>query len=83
MQYNEESHVDIKIGILDSPREVQLDSDETPEVITARITEAIASGALLSLTDDRGRTVLIPGSKIAYVELGAPSSRRVGFGATA
>jgi hypothetical protein len=83
MHYNEESHVDIKIGILDSPREVQLDSEETPEVITARITEAIASGSLLSLTDDRGRTVLIPGSKIAYVELGAPSSRRVGFGATA
>jgi hypothetical protein len=82
MHYNEESHVDIKIGILDSPREVQLDSEETPEAITARITEAIASGSLLSLTDDRGRTVLIPGSKIAYVELGAPSSRRVGFGAT-
>ncbi len=75
--------MDIKIGILDSSREVQLDSEEAPEVITARITEAIASGALLSLTDDRGRTVLIPGSKIAYVELGAPSSRRVGFGATA
>ena len=75
--------MDIKIGILDSSREVQLDSEESPEVITARITEAIASGALLSLTDDRGRTVLIPGSKIAYVELGAPSSRRVGFGATA
>jgi hypothetical protein len=83
MQYNKELHVDIKIGILDSSREVQLDSEEAPEVITARITEAIASGALLSLTDDRGRTVLIPGSKIAYVELGAPSSRRVGFGATA
>ena len=75
--------MDIKIGILESPREVQLDSEEAPEVITARITDAIASGALLSLTDDRGRTVLIPGSKIAYVELGAPSSRRVGFGATA
>ena len=75
--------MDIKIGILDSSREVQLDSEEAPEVITARITEAIASGALLSLTDDRGRTVLIPGSKIASVELGAPSSRRVGFGATA
>jgi hypothetical protein len=83
MQFNEESHVDIKIGILESPREVQLNSDEAPEAVTARITEAIASGALLSLSDDRGRTVLIPGSKIAYVELGAPSTRRVGFGASA
>lgn len=74
--------MDIKIGIQDTPREVQLDSDETPEAVTARVTEAMASGSLLSLTDDRGRTVLIPGAKIAYVEIGAPSTRRVGFGST-
>lgn len=74
--------MDIKIGIQDTPREVQLDSDESPEAVTARVSEAIASGALLTLTDDRGRTVIIPGAKIAYVEIGAPSTRRVGFGST-
>lgn len=74
--------MDIKIGIQDTPREVQLDSDETPEAVTARVSEAISSGSLLSLTDDRGRTVMIPGAKIAYVEIGAPSTRRVGFGST-
>lgn len=74
--------MDIKIGIQDTPREVQLDSEETPEALTARITDAIASGSLLSLTDDRGRVVLIPGAKIAYVEIGAASSRKVGFGST-
>lgn len=74
--------MDIKIGIQDTPREVQLDSDETPEAVTARVSEAISSGSLLMLTDDRGRTVIIPGAKIAYVEIGAPSTRRVGFGST-
>jgi hypothetical protein len=74
--------MDIKIGIQDTPREVQLDSDESPEAVTARISEAIASGSLLMLTDDRGRTVMVPGAKIAYVEIGAPSTRRVGFGST-
>lgn len=74
--------MDIKIGIQDTPREVQLDSDETPEAVTARVSEAISSGSLLMLTDDRGRTVVIPGAKIAYVEIGAPSTRRVGFGST-
>lgn len=74
--------MDIKIGIQDTPREVQLDSEETPEAVTARITDAIASGSLLSLTDDRGRVVMIPGAKIAYVEIGAVSSRKVGFGST-
>jgi len=72
--------VEIKIGVQDSPREVSLDSDLAPEAAAAAIEAAIATGSLLSLTDDRGRTVLVPGSRITYVEIGAPSSRRVGFG---
>lgn len=72
--------MEIKIGVQDSPREVSLDSDLAPEAAAAAIEAAIATGSLLSLTDDRGRTVLVPGSRITYVEIGAPSSRRVGFG---
>ena len=75
--------MEVKIGVQDSPREVTLDSDETPEAIKAAITAAIAEGGLLSLTDDRGRTVLVNAAKIAYVEIGAPSTRRVGFGSPA
>jgi hypothetical protein len=72
--------VEIKIGVQDSPREVTLDSDLDPHAATAAVEAAIANGSLLSLTDDRGRTVLVPGSRITYVEIGAPSTRRVGFG---
>jgi hypothetical protein len=35
---------------------------------------------LLRLVDDKGRLVVIPGAVIGYVEIGAPESRRVGFG---
>jgi len=38
---------------------------------------------MLSLTDDRGRTILIPAAKIAYVEIGPSASRKVGFGSMA
>jgi hypothetical protein len=72
--------VEIKVGVENTPREVALESEQTPEQVTAAVEAALADGTVLSLTDDRGRTVLIPGSKIAYVEIGAPSSRRVGFG---
>jgi hypothetical protein len=72
--------VEIKVGVENTPREVALESEQTPEQVTAAVEAALANGSMLSLTDDRGRTVLIPGSKIAYVEIGAPSSRRVGFG---
>ena len=72
--------MEIKVGVENTPREVALESEQTPEQVTAAVEAALANGSVLSLTDDRGRTVLIPGTKIAYVEIGAPSSRRVGFG---
>lgn len=72
--------MEVKIGVQDSAREVTLDSDETPEAIKAAVTAAITEGGLLSLTDDRGRTVIVNAAKIAYVEIGAATSRRVGFG---
>ena len=35
---------------------------------------------MLKLVDERGRTVMVPGAKIAYVEVGANTKGRVGFG---
>ena len=72
--------MEIKVGVENTPREVALECEQTPEQVTAAVEAALTNGTVLSLTDDRGRTVLIPGAKIAYVEIGAPSSRRVGFG---
>ncbi|MEI7746629.1 MAG: DUF3107 family protein, partial [Actinomycetota bacterium] len=43
--------------------------------------DAIASDGVLWLTDRKGREVAVPIAKLAYIEVGAPSSdRRVGFG---
>ena len=36
---------------------------------------------ILALEDERGRRVVVPADKLAYVEIGEPESRRVGFGA--
>lgn len=72
--------MEIKIGVQYSPREISLESEDKPESISAAVDAAISGGSLLKLTDDRGRTVIIPGDKITYVELGPASSRKVGFG---
>ena len=72
--------MEIKIGVQDTPREVSLDSNDTSESVIAAVNEALASGGILSLVDDRGRTVMVPAAKIAYVEVGASSKGRVGFG---
>ena len=74
--------VDIKIGVQDTPREINIESAQSPEDVARLVEAALNSGSLLSLTDDRGRTILVPGSKIAYVEIGPASTRKVGFGST-
>jgi len=72
--------VDVKIGVEDSRSEISLESTESQETVVASVEKAMKDGSLLTLVDDRGRTVLVNGSKITYVEVGASSSRRVGFG---
>jgi Protein of unknown function (DUF3107) len=72
--------VEIKIGVQDTVREVSLDSNETSEEVIAAVEAALASGGVLKLVDERGRTVMVPGAKIAYVEVGATTKGRVGFG---
>jgi len=72
--------VEIKIGVQHTPREVVLDSDEDPEQVIAAAEAALADGSALRLVDERGRTVIVPGARIAYIEIGASHRGRVGFG---
>ncbi|MHB1065957.1 MAG: DUF3107 domain-containing protein [Candidatus Nanopelagicales bacterium] len=72
--------MEVKIGVQDSPREISLESTESQEAVHSAVEKALKDGGLLTLTDDRGRTVIVSASKITYVEIGASSSRRVGFG---
>jgi hypothetical protein len=77
--------VEIRIGVTQSPKEIEIDmgddiaGDELVEEITASVGK---EGAMLWLTDKKGRRVGIPTGKLAYVEIGAPrSGHRVGFSA--
>ncbi len=72
--------MEVKIGIRDVARDIVLESEQSPEDVTAAVESAVSSGSLLKLTDDKGRLVVIPGALIGFVEIGAPESRRVGFG---
>jgi hypothetical protein len=74
--------MEIRIGIAQAPREVILESNESPDAVKKLVDAAMASGSVLSLTDEKGRTVIVPGEKIAFVEIGVPASGRVGFATT-
>lgn len=73
--------MEIKIGIQHTARELNLESNLSAEEVEAAVAAALKDGGVLVLTDEKDRKVLIPGDKIAYVELGEPTGRRVGFGA--
>jgi len=74
--------VEVKIGVYNSPREIVFESEEArDDILSALRTALAAADGLLVLPDEKGRTIAIPGSRVAYIELGADGSRRVGFGA--
>ncbi|MGQ0625176.1 MAG: DUF3107 domain-containing protein [Sporichthyaceae bacterium] len=74
--------MEIKIGVQHSPRELSVESPLSADEIEAMVSTALSGvDGVLSLVDDRGRKVIVPVAKLAYIELGEPEARRVGFGA--
>jgi hypothetical protein len=75
--------VEVKIGVQHAPREINIESVQSAEEVEKAVADALSGAAkLLSLTDEHGRKVLVPADRLAYVEIGEPSQRRVGFGAS-
>ena len=75
--------MEVKIGVQHTPRELALESAQTPDEVADAVTKAIADpDGLLTLMDEKGRRVIVPVSKIAYVEIAEATPRRVGFTAS-
>jgi hypothetical protein len=77
--------VDVRIGVLHTPKEIEIDlpSGTDPAELRATIDAALGDeSSVLWLTDRHGREIAVPSAKIAYIEVGSPDSeRRIGFGA--
>ena len=73
--------MEVKIGVQYAARELVLESGQTPDDVERLIAAAVDAGGLLILVDDKGRKVIVPVDKLAYVEIGEQLERRVGFGA--
>jgi hypothetical protein len=73
--------VEIKIGIQNVNREIVLESKETAAEVEKELLSSIGGDGVFTVSDERGRKVLIPVGKIAYVDLGEENARHVGFGA--
>ena len=72
--------MEVRIGVQQAARELVLESDETPDAVAKKVADALKDGTVLDLVDEKGRRVVVPGDRLAYVEIAASEARRVGFG---
>ena len=74
--------MEVKIGVKGANRELVVETAASADEVAAAVRAALTDAAgLLVLSDDKGRQVMVPADKVAYVELGESESRKVGFGA--
>ncbi|WP_395693910.1 DUF3107 domain-containing protein [Nocardioides sp.] len=71
--------MEVKIGVQNAARELHIETDETAEAIGKAVADALAAGGVLTLKDVKGRTLVVPTDKLAYVEIGHGTVGQVGF----
>ena len=72
--------MEVKIGVLHTPREIAIESSQTPDDVEQLVATALKSvDGQLALTDEKGRKVIVPANLIAYVEIAQADKRSVGF----
>jgi hypothetical protein len=74
--------VEVRIGVQHAHRELMLESAQSSDEVQDIVAKALTGDErLLVLVDERGRRVVVPPDKLAFVEIGEESPHRVGFGA--
>ena len=72
--------MEVKIGVQNVVRELVIDTDVDAGELEKAIETAVTGGSpVLALTDTKGRKVVVPADKIAFVEIGSPTVGQVGF----
>jgi len=74
--------MEIRIGVVHTPKELNVELDGTADEIVGTINQALADGtAILWVTDTKGRRIGVPTERIAYIEVDEDgANKRVGFG---
>ena len=72
--------MEVKIGVQFAAREIVIDTDLSSDEVEAAVARSLAGeSSVLSLQDSKGRRVIVPSDKLAFVELGSPAVGQVGF----
>lgn len=71
--------MEVKIGVQNASRELTIDTTLDADGVNDAVAEALKDGGVLSLTDAKGRRVLVPGDRLAYVDIATGTTGTVGF----
>ena len=71
--------MEVKIGIQHAPRELSFETNEEPDAVEQKVRDAVDSDGTLTMSDTKGRRILVPANRIAYVEIGGGVAGTVGF----
>lgn len=75
--------MEIKIGVRSVHRELVVETDLSAEQVEEELGKALAADrGIFSITDSKGRRVLIPITSLGFIEIGGEEVRPVGFGGT-
>ncbi|GAA1046755.1 DUF3107 domain-containing protein [Rothia amarae] len=72
--------MEIKIGVQHVQREIVIETEESTNDIKAKVSQALQDKSVLELENTKGAITLIPAEQIGYIELGAETKPRIGFG---
>ena len=72
--------MEIRIGIANTGRELNFETNEPAAAVKKSIASALDSGCdPRQLHRRKGNSYIVPTASLAYIELGTEESRRVGF----
>lgn len=72
--------MDIKIGVTQIARELEIETSLTAEEVLDKLQDAKNGEKALVLEGTNGRKLVIPTEKIGYIDIGSQNQRPVGFG---
>ncbi len=76
---NSDSKTYVHIGISDSSQELHFETELEADKVLALAKASLSDQTILQLTDLKERTILIPATKISYIQIGDGSELKVGF----
>jgi hypothetical protein len=71
--------MEVKIGVQNASRELTIDTTLDADGVEKAVTDALKDDGVLALTDAKGRRIVVPGEKLAYVDISTSVSGQVGF----